>query len=361
MPSPTTQWTLYASNEEAWSAMLEDCAKATESIVLEQFIFSNDDFGKKLIDVCAARAAAGVQVKFLWDAAGSFTFFGSNIAADLKAKGIELVFWKTLVPSYFKVPNFRSWYLRNHRRTLVIDESIGYTGSISVRDSMKSWRDTNVRLEGPVVREMRSAFDRMWARATKNSRVPKRVRVRDREFRYVTNYPAPKRRHIYMELVEAVRMSRKYMYITTPYFVPTHRLYRAIKLAAHRGVDVQIILPRKTDHYPALDLAARSYFKGLLESGARIFLYEGNIIHSKSVVVDGEWATVGSMNLDNASLLYNFEANIITTNTKFAEELSAHFVHDMHQSKEVFKGDWERRFFTEKILFFAIRLIRRFL
>lgn len=361
MPSIPTSWTLYASNEEVWTSMLADCAKATESIDLEQFIFTNDDLGKRLINICAERAKAGVKVRFLWDAAGSFTIFGSNIVTDLKSKGIELVFWKTLIPSYFKVPNFRSWYLRNHRRTVVIDGVIGYTGSISFRDSMKNWRDTNARFEGPVVKEMQSAFDRMWSRATNNTPLPKRIRARDREFRYITNYPSPGRRHIYAQLVEAIRTARNYIYITTPYFVPTHRLLRVIKLAAKRGVDIQIILPDRTDHYPTLDYAARSYFSTLLESGVRIFLYEGNIIHSKSVVIDDEWATVGSMNLDSASLLYNFEANIVTSNGGFIEELSAHFVRDIQKSKEVSKIDWEKRFFTEKILFAAIRLIKKFL
>lgn len=374
MPSPTslpaphssskakvTQWTLYASNEDAWSAMFADCSKATISIDLEQFIFVNDELGKKLINICAERAAAGVKVRFLWDAAGSFTVFGSNLATELKSKGIELIFWKTLIPSYFKVPNFRSWYLRNHRRTLVIDGIIGYTGSISVRDSMKDWRDTNARFEGSVVREMNNAFDRMWGRANKEKPLPKRIHARDREFRYITNYPSPGRRHIYAELVEALRTARNYVYITTPYFVPTHRLLRVIKLVAHRGVDIQIILPEHTDHYPTLDYAARSYFSTLLESGVRIFLYSGNIIHSKSIVIDGDWATVGSMNLDSASLLYNFEANIVTSNTKFAEELSAHFVRDIQKSKEVNRIEWENKFFTEKILYAAIRLIKKFL
>lgn len=360
MPS-STSWTLYASNEQAWSAMLDDCSKATKSIDLEQFIFTNDEFGKKLIDICAERAKAGVKVRFLWDAAGSFTIFGSNIASDLLIRGIELVFWKTLIPSYFKVPNFRSWYLRNHRRTLVVDESIAYTGSISVRDSMKDWRDTNARFEGAVVKEMSNAFDRMWARAKDEKPLPKRTKARDREFRYITNYPAPRRRHIYAQLIEALRGARKYVYITTPYFVPTHRLLRVIKLAAHRGVDIQIILPERTDHYPTLDFAARSYFSTLLASGVRIFLYEGNIIHSKSIVIDGYWSTVGSMNLDSASLLYNFEANIVTTNSRFAEELSAHFVRDIQKSKEVNLNEWEKRFFIEKILSASIRLIKKFL
>lgn len=356
-----TSWNLYATNEEAWEAMLDDCRNAKESIYIEQFIFVADELGQKFIDICIERAAAGVRVRFLWDAIGSFSFWGSNIAEDLKKKKIELVFWKTLVPAYSRVTSFRSWYLRNHRRTLVIDGKIAYTGSMCVFDPMKRWRDTNVRLEGTIVREMANAFDRMWARVKDQRPLPHRVRARDPEFRYLTNKPRPGQRHIYSHLIDTIRGARKYIYITTPYFVPTHRLSRVIKLAAHRGVDVRIILPERTNHYPALDIAARSYFNTLLESGVRIFLYQGNMIHSKAIVVDGEWSTVGSLNLDYASLLYNFEANIVTTNVKFTEELAAHFIHDMHESKEVVPEEWQNRYFIEKIPEMLIRLVRKFL
>ena len=351
---------LFSSNEEAWANILSDCAKAERSIVLEQYIFVSDDFGKKLIDICAERASKGVRVKFLWDAAGSFTLWKSSITDELKKKGIELVFWKRLIPEYAKIPSIRSWFFRNHRRTLVIDEKIGYTGSMCVYEPMKSWRDTNMRIEGPVVKEMRNAFDRMWARAIRNKYFPRRTHARDHEFKYITNYPAPRRRHIYTELVEAVRSARKYIYITTPYFVPTHRIVRTIRLAAKRGVDVRIVIPRNSNYY-AVDLGARSYFKTLLSSGVRIFLYEGNMIHAKTAVIDGEWATVGTMNLDRVSLLYNFEANIVSRNSRFAEELAALFVRDMNDSKEITLPEWQNRFFIEKIPELLIKLVRKFL
>jgi cardiolipin synthase len=341
--------------------MLADCAAAKKSISLEQFIFVNDDLGRKMIDICAERAKAGVKVRFLWDAAGSFSFFGAGTIRELRDKGIQLVFWKTLVPSYFKVPDYRAWYLRNHRRTLVIDNDIAYTGSMAVSDSMRNWRDTNARFTGPVVDEMSNAFERMWLRAQHSKHLPRRIRARDPEFRYVTNQPRPGRRHITAALIEALRSAKHYVYITTPYFVPTRRMLRVIKLAAHRGVDVKIILPEKTDHYPTLDIAARSYFTTLLKTGVRIFLYQGNIIHSKAVVVDGTWSTVGSLNLDNASLSYNFEANIVTTNSRFAEELSAHFVHDLKDSKEILYKEWKGRFFIERIPEMLIRLVSKFL
>ena len=359
MTNPT-KWALYSDNGDAWHSMLADCAKAEKSIVLEQFIFVNDDFGKRLIDICKDRARNGVKVRFLWDAAGSFTFWGSGIVDQLKTAGIDLHFWRTLVPSYFKMPNFRSWYFRNHRRTLVIDGKVGYTGSICVDDHFKNWRDTNVRLEGPVVREMEIAFEQMWARAQKSKKIPFHIAPRYAEFKYLTNYPAPGRRHVYSELVRAMRHAQDYIYITTPYFVPTHRIIRSLKAAAGNGVDVRLIVPERSDHY-AVDLGARAFFKTLLQSGVRIFLYSGNMIHSKAAVIDGNWATVGSMNLDSASLLYNFEANIVTDNEKFAEEIAEHFATDLKDSKEVDLKEWQNRFFLEKIPEMLMHLVRKFL
>ncbi len=363
--NPPTQWTLYGSNEEAWAAILADCSRAKKSIVLEQFIFAADSFGQKLIDVCVERAAAGVKVRFLWDAAGSFTIFGSGLAEDLQSKGIELVFWRTLIPEYFKIPNFRSWFLRNHRRTLVVDEEVAYTGSISIRDSMRGWKDTNARFMGPVVAQMHNAFERMWARAKKDKRLPMRKTLRNPEFSYETNTPTPGKRRMYHVLVEAIRNARSHIYLTTPYFVPTRCRARCSLLAAQRGIDVLLIIPDKTDHYPSLDLGARSFFKPLLDSGVRIFLYPSHdgssLMHGKTVVIDGSWATIGSLNLDNVSLLYNYEANIVSTNARFAEELEAHFIHDMNISKEVDPVAWKSRFFLERLPEYAIKAVRRFL
>ncbi len=355
-----TDWKLFESNEEAWDAMLADCAEAEKSISLEQFIFVNDDFGKKLITVCAERAVKGVEVRFLWDAAGSFTFWGSNIADELKTRGIELVFWKTLVPSYFRLPDWRYWYLRNHRRTIVVDGKIGYTGSICVDERMKNWRDANLRVEGVVAKQMENSFDRMWDRARRARPLAKKLHYRNNEFRYLTSYPAPGRRLVYREFVRAIRKAERYVFITAPYFVPTHRLIRLLRLAAERGVEIKIILPEKSD-YRLVDLAARSYFTTLLESGARVFLYHGKMIHSKTIAIDDTWASVGSMNWDRASLLYNFEANIVSTNDRFARAVAASLKRDLESSREVTVSEWRTRSFIEKILEFLVRFIRKFL
>lgn len=356
-----TSWKLYTSNEETLASMIEACEHAKETIELEQFIFVTDEFGNKLIDVCARKAQQGVKVRFVWDAAGSFSLFGAEIIEDLKKKGIELVFFKTLFPDFFDVPNYKSWYFRNHRRGLIIDKRIGFTGSICIYEKYKDWRDTNVRVEGPVVEDMHRAFERMWDRAHLR-KLPKikHEKPSDHEFMYITNNPIPRNRRLYNHVVEAIRHARKYIYITTPYFVPTHRLARVLKLAAHRGVDVKIIMPEWSDH-PFVDLSARTFFTGMLEAGVKIYFYKGpTMLHTKTMVIDGDLASVGTLNMDNVSLLYNFEANLVSTNAKFAEELAAHFVFDMSQSKELTLGEWKSRYWVLKFAGFFIKFIRGF-
>jgi cardiolipin synthase len=361
MNTRATNWKLYTTNEEGWGAMLEACESATISIDLEQFIFVTDDIGKKFIEVCARKAQQGVKVRFLWDAAGSFSFFGSSIVDDLKKKGIELVFFKTLFPNFLSAHDYKSWYFRNHRRTLVIDTRMAFTGSICVSDKMINWRDTMVRIEGPVVNDMQKAFERMWDRAH-GKKVPKidEDKHSDREFKYITNNPLPRRRRLYKHILDAIHHAQKYIYITTPYFVPTRQIIRALRLASHRGVDVKIILPEWTDH-PLVDLCARTFFSKLLESGVRVYFYRDEMLHSKTVVIDGGWATVGTLNFDNVSLLYNFEANLVSTNKEFTAEVYQHFIEDVSKSEEVTLTSWKRRYWVEKFAGFFIRFVRDFL
>jgi cardiolipin synthase len=365
-----TKWKLYTDSQETWQAMLDACAQAKESIELEQFIFVDDAVGKQFIEVCAERAQAGVKVRFLWDALGSFSFFGSVLVEDLRKKGIELVFFKTLVPGFFKASDYRSWFFRDHRRTLVVDGHTGFTGGIGVWEKMRTWRDMHVRIEGQVVTEMQKSFERMWARA-KDVKVPRSEKVSGKraaqdhlrhraEFIYETNSPLPRRRFIYVRLIEAIRSAKKSIYITNPYFVPTNRLLRVLCLAAHRGVDVKIILPENSNH-PVVDLGARSYFNKLLKAGVNIYFFQGHMIHSKTIVIDEEWSSIGTQNLDRISLLYNFEANIISTNKWFAAELLEHFWKDISESKKVTYEAWENRIFLMKVPEFLVTFVRKFL
>ncbi len=356
----STTWNFYTTNDEGWDAMLQACEDAKESIDLEQFIFIRNDIGNKFIEVCSRKAALGVKVRFLWDAAGSFSFYSSSTITELKEKGIELVFFKTLFPSIFKFHNYKSWYLRNHKRTLVVDNKIGFTGSICFSDEMKNWRDTVVRLDGPVVEDMKKEFESTWNRAKNRIKDKIHKSKSSNEFRYVTNYPFIRKHFLYKETIEAIKAARKSILITTPYFVPTRHLSKVIRGAGKRGVEIKIIVPLWSDH-PIVDLCSRSFYTRMLKAGVKIYLYKGEMVHSKTMIVDSKWSSVGTLNLDAASLLYNFEANIVSTNALFASELTEHFNIDLKDTDEVTFEMWNNRFWVEKFFGYFARFLRDFL
>ncbi len=358
--SDNTSWHFYTTNESGWEAMLKACRDAEVSIDLEQFIFETNDIGQKFLEVFIKKAKEGVKVRLLWDAAGSFSFYGSSIVEELKRQNIELQFFKTLFPSFFRVHNYKSWYFRNHKRTLIVDSKIGFTGSICVSDEMINWRDTAVKLEGNVVKEMEMGFERMWRRAQSKKLGIMRNEPSQNEFRYISNYPFPSKRHLYSEIVNAIRNAKSHIYITTPYFVPTRHLFKVLRSIAKRGVDIKIIIPESSDH-PIVDLCSRAFFTQAFKSGIRIYLHKGEMIHNKTIIIDDEWSTIGTLNLDAASLLYNFEANIVSTNTLFSKELSVHFVQDLLKAEEVIPEQWQNRYWLEKFAGFFARLLRDFM
>ncbi len=359
-----TNWQLYTNNENGWQAMLSACEFANKSIELEQFIFIKDEIGEKFIEVCTRKAQQGVKVRFLWDAAGSFTFSGNKTAEELKKRGIELVFFKKLVPAFNRLHKLESYYFRNHRRSLIIDSKIAFTGSICVSNKTLRWRDTIVRIEGEVVDEIKQKFERMWVRGTRDNLprnfLKKAERTEEKEFMYIGNTPIPGRRYLYRNILRQIQQARGSIYITTPYFVPTHHLARSIRKAAKRGVDVKIIIPEWTDHR-IVDLAARTYFHNMLKARVKIFLYRGEMLHAKTMVIDKIWSTVGTLNLDHVSLLYNYEANVVTTNQNFTNEIISHFETDLAKCEEMTLDKWQNGYGWQKFLGFFVRLFRAIL
>lgn len=383
---------LYTDVPSAWDAMLDACEQARHSIDLEQFIFASDEIGRRFIDVCARKAKEGVTVRFLWDSAGSWSLFATFTADELRRKGIDLVFFNTLVPHLRDIPRYRFWFFRNHRRSLIIDgndpaSAIAFTGSVSMTERVRHWRETQIRLTGDVVQEINRGFITLWDHATSYRKRPPNITApyaKTRSWRltpsststnkvanskpiatdginYITNSPKIRERYLYHQIVNAIRKAQQRIYITTPYFAPTHRILRILRTASRRGVDVRIILPINSDH-PIVDLCGRSYFSTLLKAGIRIYLYNKNhMLHTKSIVIDNNWATVGTLNLDTISLLYNYEANIVTTRMDLVSELVEHFNVDMGHSAAVDPIAWHKRSALSKILQFLARLVREFL
>lgn len=275
----------------------------------------------------------------------------------MKKDGIEIRFVNPVSP--WRINNFFSWFFRDHRKILVVDKKIGITGSLGIRDDMQNWRETTVKVTGTVVDEMFVAFNEMWIRTADTdvlSRISKARRY-TRGFNFVTNAPYFRKRFLYLTVIEALRGAQKCIYITVPYFVPDPRLIRVLKLAVKRGVDVRIIIPENSPE-PFVDHAAQSFFEELLNYGIKIYIYKKVFLHAKTIAVDDQWATVGSFNLDSLSFFYNYEANIVSTESSFVNSIKNHFLADIKESHEVILSEWLKRPFWEKIRELCIVPIR---
>lgn len=344
-----TTWKFYLRPAEAWEAMFADCEDAKESIDIEQFIFELDELGERFFEILRKKNKEGVKVRIICDAVGSYGFLNSPMEKRLTAEGIGIKFFNPIKP--WRIGTFSSWFLRDHRKLMIIDGQIAHTGGVGLERRMENWRDTNVRVTGPVVAEMSHVFSEMWVAAPRHKFFRFKPAFKSEEqFSFLTNSPRFRGRYIYHDLRKQIRSARKYIYITTPYFVPSIRIFSGLIKAAKRGVDVRLLLPRSSDVKTA-DIAAGSYFILALNAGVKIYLYDHDrILHTKTGVIDDVWGTVGSANMDNLSLLLNFEGNIRSYNKEFIFELKNQFEKDISELQPITKEYWMDRPFLRKVL-----------
>ncbi len=356
---PQTTWKIGTQTEQIWQDMLKACESARESIYIEQFLFYPDEIGKKFMEVFMRKASQGITVKCLFDSMQSIGFSTSKFVEDMRTAGVKVKFFNWLTP--YSRHSKKLLYFRDHRRSLIIDRKIFFTGGICIGDRMKDWRETQIQLEGPVVEQATTVFDRTWNKVYKRHtlQLGSQSRTGLGGFSYITHAPLPTERHLYYRLVEAVRSARKQILITNPYFLPDSRLLRTLILAKRRGVDVKILVPKSSNH-PVVDLGASTYYKRLMDKGVRIFLYE-RMIHAKTTVIDDDWCMIGSLNLDNISLRYNFESAVISTEALCNDEMCTIFKNDLKQAKELTLEDWAKRPLAQRIAEKIVWPIRKFL
>ncbi|MDO8510342.1 MAG: phospholipase D-like domain-containing protein, partial [bacterium] len=340
------EWKFDLFVKEGWETMLGLIESAVISIDCEQFILDNDTIGNRFMELFESKARQGVRVRLLCDAAGSYNLLNSSRPAALSASGVQILFFNIINP--WRINNYASWFFRNHKKMLIVDGTTATTGGVSIRDSMHAWRDSLVTIRNRAVGQMTRAFDSMWDASLRKKRDAfKNFPVVEENFSFLVNAPLPRQRFLYRRIIRKLRQAKRYIYLTTPYFVPDPRGLRVLRLAARRGIDVRLLIPRASDH-PFVDRASASYFHLLLDSGVRIFRYSKGMMHTKTIVVDDEWATIGSLNYDNLSFLLNYEGNLTAASPKFAGELRDHFIKDLESALEVRFEDWSRRPLREK-------------
>jgi cardiolipin synthase len=347
MAAPTS-WKFYLSPDTVWEGMTQACEQARFSIDCEQYIFEDDFLGKRFLELFAEKARKGIRVRLLVDAVGSSGLSGSKELVKAVNAGVKVQFFNPIRPWW--VHQLLDRFLRTHRKLLIIDGEVGFIGGTGIRADASGRRDTNVRICGPVVDEFIAAFEQMWVKTLANKHIFgfKKPFVQDSDFALLTNSPYFRQRFTYWALVERIRAAKKYIYLTTPYFVPDRRLSRALRGAARRGVEVRLVVPNKSD-FKITDLATRSYFGLALRAGVRIFKYQPSFIHAKTFVIDDVWASVGSSNLDSLSLMFNYEADLASTDNKFIEEIKWHFIEDSKQCREVLLREWRKRSIWQRL------------
>lgn len=361
--------TLLVDGAQAFPAMLRAIAAARVAILVETYILRDDGTGWRFGRALAERARAGVEVSVLYDAWGSSV--GEDFLDFLRSAGVRILPYHPIRIRGTAGHLLERLRRRNHRKVLVVDGKVAFTGGLNLADDYaapedggQGWRDTHVRLEGPVAKELIHPFLRLWRRAggapVTEGRWSAEVRRPDPRVRLVGSQGRRGRRETRQAYLEAIDAATTRIWLTAAYFLPPVRVLRALLEAARRGVAVDVIVAGTTDVRPVL-LAARALYGPLLRAGVRIHEWHGRVLHAKTAVIDGRWATVGSSNLDHLSMLVNLEVNAVIVDRRFAAALEDLFLEDLRSTREVTHAMWRRRPLSERFLSWFVYLFRGWL
>jgi len=275
----------------------------------------------------------------------------------LRASGCHLAWFRPLSP--FAIRRYNN---RNHRRIVVVDGRIGFTGGAGVSRKWmgngrvaEHWRDTDVRVEGPVVEYLQAAFVENWLEATGmvlggEAYFPRPVEARGNVYvQVVRSTTGGATTAMYTTLLLALSSARKSVFVTNPYFVLDEKMTAALLETAGRGVKIVVLVPGAIDHN-IVRQASRAGFGALLRAGIEIYEYTPALLHAKTMVIDGVWATIGSTNLDNRSLALDEELNVIMYDRAVASQMEKIFLEDVKLSKQVTYEAWKKRGFAAKFL-----------
>lgn len=350
-----------------YAAMFEAIAAASDHILLESYIVEADGPGAALAERLLAKAREGVRIHLLYDGFGSRTTRGSYF--DLLREGGVRVCEYNPLRSWGSVFS-RSAHLRDHRKLLIVDGRIAFLGGVNISGVYSAgssaerprradpgaappWRDTHVRIAGPLAGELQALFVDHWNRHARERigagpPLPPPAHVGPHRAVIASCEAGRRRNPFYRALLRAIDAARQRVLLTTAYFVPTRRLLRALAAAARRGVDVQLVLPSRSDAWAPLH-AGRSHYGRLLQSGVRVFEREGALLHAKTAVIDGVWAAVGSANLDWRSFVHNAEVNAIVVDGEFGAAMETVFRRDVAASREVSLAQWQGRGWFQRV------------
>jgi len=354
--------TLLTNAAETYAAMLDAIHHANNNINIEMFIFSDGRIGQMFADALIERQRHGVQVNLSYDGFGSFGT-SSAFFNRLRQNGVAVMEYRPLNP--FEMRLQWTFTHRDHRKMLVVDGRVAFTGGINISEVYASglsankssapanyWRDTDIEVEGPAVAEFQKIFISQWnyqkgPPLKQCDYFPKLQQQGDQIVRVIGSVPE-RFSLIYVTLISAIVSAETNIYITDAYFAPDHQMLHALEHAARRGVDVRLLVPGRSDA-PLTVSAARSHYSALLKAGVKIYEWQGEMLHAKTATIDGVWSTVGTSNLDWWSIARDNEVNAIILSHSFGLKMNQMFDSDLKNSKQIVLEKWKHRGFTERV------------
>ncbi len=352
---------LLLNGDEIFPAALAAIRSARTTITYAQYFYEEGTIGLEVAEALSERCRAGVRVHILLDGFGAL-LIPAEYRDSMKRAGCEVSTFRPLSPLVLLAPfGFGRGDNRSHRRILVVDGRVGFTGGVGVSPKWLGdgrtkghWRQTDVRLEGPVVASLQGAFVENWLEATGNvlggePYFPRLSPTGSVFAQVVRSSPAGGSFSMYTMFLLAMSSARHSIYITNPYFLPDDRMMRAMTEAAQRGVRIVVLLPGPIDNN-IVRQASRSQFGTLLEAGIEVYEYQVGLLHAKTMTVDGIWATIGSTNLDTRSFALNDEVNAVIYHNEVVGQLEKVFAADLTYSKKIELEQWRHRGFIDRLL-----------
>lgn len=345
------------NGEEKFKLLREDLDKAKNHIHMEYFVLVDDALGREILDILCDKAKKGVKVRLIYDDVGSK--ISKNYKRKLTDCGVDhYAFMPVTFSKFTSKLNYR-----DHRKIVVIDGKIGYVGGINISkkydnsfsDNDWFWRDTHLRLEGEAIGALQTSFLLNW-----NFVSNEEVDITDLfpECTPETSHntavqiaacgPDSDWANIMEAMFAAINGATKYVYITSPYLIPNGQILTSMTTASRSGVDVRIIIPRKSDSW-ASQYASDSYIEQLLDSGVRVYRYCKGFVHAKTMVIDGLFTSIGTANLDYRSFSINFEINALLYDREMADRMEKVFQIDLADSEEVELERWRERSLKRKL------------
>lgn len=366
-----------------YAAMFAAIREARRHINIESYIIDDGEMGAKFADLLLERRAEGIEINILYDSVGAFKT-DKKYFERLRAGGIRVVEFNPINPF---AARFR-WSInhRDHRKLLIADgrtvvlgginiDDVYSTGSASFGSESRSgrgkkgrqsgWRDTDIRIDGPVVADFQKLFLQTWEKQhgpplNRSDYLPVVPPQGNEIVRAIGSSPDDAYNAIYLTFIAAITNAEKQVFITNAYFVPDPQLVEALQAAARRGVDVRLILPSTTDSRSA-SYAAHSHYTDLLTEGVKIYERKAALLHAKTAVIDGVWSCVGSANLDWRSGVDNDEVTAVILSREFGQRMLKAYALDQAQSDQIHLEEWEHRSFQDRLKEWFFRLFGRLL